>query len=307
MPLATARWLASKEGWSRHPSPSPAALEAPGVAAYFALGLLATRFRHGGKRRGERFAVMAFHAGPEAAAAFLRRRRQLRRARARRGGAGGDAFGRGWGREGARGQGWDKEEEWNEPTDGEDEGEEEEGEEEEENEEEDEHGCGVAPDIVAASRDADPRCDGHPGDQLRPRAPRTGWDDGGLASNEELSGLWRRYARAKGLVQRMAAALELRRRPAAGQGDWEGGSGGCLMHLVHQGETLKRIAAITGISGGCTCQGAMACGVFQCRNRAVALRGGPQLKGQESTNRSTVPLPPPSAPAPSFGPPRGQP
>jgi hypothetical protein len=262
MPLATARWLASKEGWPRFPSPSGPALEQPAVAAYFAAALLATRFRHGGRRRSERFAVMAFRAGPEAAAAFARRRRQLRRraeaaaaaaaaaaAVAARGGGGfwdAPPGGGAWPEEEPA---WE-EEDLDEETEGE--------EDDEECAASDDEGRGRGgADIVARGRDGG----GGGPDQLRPRG-RLGWDDGGLSVDEELAGLWRRYVRAKGLVQAMAAALELRRAAPAGGADAGGawGGGGCMMHLVHQGETLKRIAAVAGVSGAHGGRGAAARG-----------------------------------------------
>ncbi|KAI8468649.1 MAG: hypothetical protein J3K34DRAFT_6343 [Monoraphidium minutum] len=79
-------------------------------------------------------------------------------------------------------------------------------------------------------------------------------------AEEEVAALWARYQRAKGLVEELAAALALRRRAEAARpraprpelcGDGGGGGvlgGGVVMHLVHQGETLGKIAAVAGTS-----------------------------------------------------------
>ncbi|GBF87644.1 hypothetical protein Rsub_00355 [Raphidocelis subcapitata] len=243
MPLPTARWLASKQGWSRHPSPSAAALEQPAVAAYFAAALLATMHGWGGRARSERFAITAFRAGAEAAAADQRRRRLRRRAAAACGGAaGGESSGSGSGAEAAGGDA----------------------------------GGGSGGDDECD--DSVPACDGGGGGAAAVLGVGTGWQyqqqqvqqvqqvqqqqPYARDSPAELSALWRKYKRAKGLVQQLACALEVRRAGERGGGGGGGGlgggealglcglggGGGGMMHLVRQGETLKRIAAISGTS-----------------------------------------------------------
>ncbi|KIZ02221.1 hypothetical protein MNEG_5737 [Monoraphidium neglectum] len=217
MPLSTARWLASKEGWSMHPSPSAAALETPHIAAYFAAALLATMYRHGGRRRRERFAILAFHAGPRAAAAAAAARR--RRARWQDAAPAADQCAGGGGVVGSDGGG--------DSSCGD--------------------GKGWEDDSASSCGGEDTRDDEDSGSL-----------DGGGGGGGALAGFWDKYQRAKGLVDKMSKALELRRRAEGGGGGGGGGErgggwgGGCgaggMMHLVHQGETLNRIAVITGTS-----------------------------------------------------------
>jgi len=295
MSVSTARWLSSKEGFSRHPSPTPHALSQPSTAAYLAAALLTTMLRYDGRARSERFAVLAFHAGADAARSTCRRWRQQERF--------------------VGGSSEDEEESaWLGADDGDDD-------DDDDGCDGDDKGCSVGEEegeggvvgavcgakgrmgLLDATRDAGaPRGCGGCGRDQQQHAQHTTTTTSNNQQQQrarehgDLASYWQRYLRARGLVEQLAHALELRRGAATAAKDpcvaardggesWAagGGGGGCgmggsMMHLVHAGETLKRIAAITGTTGECVwvCgRGAWACAsAFGSEERSCREGGG---------------------------------